>query len=71
MPRSQVRIPSRDYDIDRSDSEMACHYSNSRAPGDMCHLLSYYIEPSLYDLLFLLCLLIGDYNLITITNIHD
>ena len=25
--------PAWDYDIDRLESEMACHYSNSRAPG--------------------------------------
>ena len=28
--------PSRDYDIDRSESEMACQYSNSRVPGGSC-----------------------------------
>ena len=28
--------PSRDYDIDCSESEMACHYSNSRVPGGSC-----------------------------------
>ena len=33
-----VSNPHRDYSIDRSESEMACHYSNSRAPGDMCRL---------------------------------
>ena len=33
-----VSNPHRDYSIDRSESEMACHYSNSRAPGDMCGL---------------------------------
>ena len=30
--------PARDYNIDRSrsESEMACHYSNSRSPGGRC-----------------------------------
>ena len=36
--KTQVRIPARDYDIDRSESEMVGHYSNSRAQGDMCRL---------------------------------
>ena len=35
---TRVRIPARDYNTDRSESEMACHYSNSRVPGDMCSL---------------------------------
>ena len=48
---SQVRIPlkaiitkitsnflPKEYDIDPSESEMTCHYSNSRAPGE--HILS-------------------------------
>ena len=25
-----------EYGIDRAESEMTCHYSNSRAPGDGC-----------------------------------
>ena len=28
--------PARDYDNDRSESEMACQYSNSRVPGSSC-----------------------------------
>ena len=36
--KCRPRIPSRDYDIDLTESEMACHYSNSRETGDMCHL---------------------------------
>ena len=31
----RVQIPTWDNDIDRSESEMACEYPNSRAPGDM------------------------------------
>ena len=34
----QVLIPAQDYDIDRSEAEILCHYSNSRALGDMCCL---------------------------------
>ena len=36
--RFQVQIPIRNYNIDRSEVEILCHYSNSRAPGDMCRL---------------------------------
>ena len=36
--RSQVWIAAWDYDFDRSEVEILCHYSNSRAPGDMCRL---------------------------------
>ena len=38
--RSQVEIFARDYDIDCSEVEICCCYSNSRAPGDMCRYLS-------------------------------
>ena len=38
--RPQVQIPTWDYDIERSEVEILCHYSNSRAPGDMCRLQS-------------------------------
>ena len=31
-----VRIPALDYDINRSELEIACRYSNSRAPGGRC-----------------------------------
>ena len=31
--RSQVGIPSRDYDINRSELEITCNYSNNRVPG--------------------------------------
>ena len=34
--KTRVQIPARDYDIDRSDVEILCRYSNSRAPGGMC-----------------------------------
>ena len=33
-----VQILTRDYNIDRSEVKILCPYSNSRAPGDMCHL---------------------------------
>ena len=33
MLRSQVQIPGQDYNIDRSDLEITCRYSNSMAPG--------------------------------------
>ena len=36
--------PARDYDIDRSESEMACHYLNSSTPGGSS--APYDIEPS-------------------------
>ena len=32
--KTRVQIPTRDYNIDRSEVEMLCRYSNSRAPGD-------------------------------------
>ena len=44
--RSQVLIPAWDYNIDPSESEMACHYSNSGAPGD---LLAVYIAGNKQD----------------------
>ena len=34
-------IPSQDYDIDGSEVEILCHYSNTRAPG----VKAYNIEP--------------------------
>ena len=42
--KSRPQIPARDNDIDLTESEMACHYSNSREPGDMCHL-QYLLKP--------------------------
>ena len=36
--RTQVWIPAQDYNIARSEVEILCLYSNSRAPGDMCCL---------------------------------
>ena len=35
---TQVWIPAQDSDIDRSEVEILCRYSNSRAPGDKCCL---------------------------------
>ena len=35
--RSKVLIPARDYNIHRSEVEILCRYSNSRAPVVMCH----------------------------------
>ena len=43
MLRSQVRIPTWDYDIDRSELEITCRYLNSRAPGGSC--AAYDISP--------------------------
>ena len=49
--KTRVRIPARDYDIEYSEVEILCRYSNSRAPGDMCRLryrtdftLKFYIQ---------------------------
>ena len=36
--RTEVWIPTQDYHIDRSEVEILCHYSNSRALGDMRRL---------------------------------
>ena len=36
--KTRFQIPARDNNINRSESEMACHYSNIRAPCDMCRL---------------------------------
>ena len=36
--KTRVRIPAWNYNMDSSESEMACHYLNSQAPGDICHL---------------------------------
>ena len=44
MPKSQVLIPTQDYDIDCSELEITFSYSNSRAPGGSC--AAYDIEPS-------------------------
>ena len=33
--QSQVRIPARDYDIDRSEVEILCRYSYHSVPGDV------------------------------------
>ena len=44
---SQVQITARDYDIDRSEVEILCCYSNSRVPGDMCHLQAPNQDPAL------------------------
>ena len=41
--KTRVRIPARDYDINRSESDMACHYSNSRMLGVTC--VAYDIAP--------------------------
>ena len=38
---SQVRIPARDYDIDHSELDTTCCYSNSRAPGGRCAAYNY------------------------------
>ena len=35
---NRVRIPAQDYNIDCSEVEILCPYSNSRAPVDMCRL---------------------------------
>ena len=31
--------PNQDYNIDHSELEITCHYSNSRAPGDLWSLI--------------------------------
>ena len=43
----RVQIPARDYDIDRSEVDILCRYSNSRAPGDLCRLQASNQEPTL------------------------
>ena len=37
----QLQITARDNKIDRSEVEILCRYSNSKAPGDMCPPLSF------------------------------
>ena len=41
LPGNSGSIPSQDYDIDRSEVEILCNFSNSRAPG----VKAYHIEP--------------------------
>ena len=46
--KTQVQIPAPDYDIDCSEVELLCHYSNSRMPGDIC-CLQYQTEHRSYQ----------------------
>ena len=41
--KTRVRIPAWHYNIDRSELEITCHYSNSRAPGGS--FATYNIKP--------------------------
>ena len=38
LANSHLQLPLRDYNIDCSEVEILCPYSNSRVPGDMCLL---------------------------------
>ena len=47
MVRSQVWFPARDYDVDCSELEITCRYSNSRAPGYL-PIKEIYTQPTLH-----------------------